>query len=105
MLSAIGLRQVMLEPGPLFERATGYKLAVTFTSTGQMATRVASGEAVDVVMINQSSLQTLEKEGRLIAGSRTPGAQSVDAVAAKAPLNQTYPRLTHSSPAAVCKNP
>lgn len=65
VLSAIGLRQVMLELGPEFERATGHTLAITFSSTGQIAKRVMSGEQVDVVMVNASFLQALEKEGRL----------------------------------------
>ena len=53
VLSAIGMRQVMLDMGPKFERATGYKLAIAFDSTGVMAKRVASGEPVDVVLITR----------------------------------------------------
>lgn len=80
VLSAIGMRQVMLELGPGFERATGHTLAIAFDSTGLIAKRIASGETVDVVMINQSAIETLANTGRLSPGSATPVARSVAAV-------------------------
>lgn len=83
VLSAIGMRQVMLDVGPKFERATGYKLAIAFDSTGVMAKRVASGEQVDVVLINRSAIGILEKDGKVIASSVTPIAASVAAVAVR----------------------
>ncbi|MFA5910057.1 MAG: substrate-binding domain-containing protein [Vicinamibacterales bacterium] len=83
VLSAIGMRQVMLDLGPKFERATGYKLAIAFDSTGLMAKRVASGEQVDVVLINRSAIGILEKDGKVIASSVTPIAASVAAVAVR----------------------
>jgi molybdate transport system substrate-binding protein len=78
VLSAIGMRQVMLELGPGFERATGHTLAIAFDSTGLIAKRIASGETVDVVMINQSAIETLANTGRLSPGSAI--ARSVAAV-------------------------
>jgi molybdate transport system substrate-binding protein len=83
VLSAIGMHQVMLDLGPRFERATGHKLAITFGSTGLMAERVASGEQVDVVLINRSAIEVLEKAGKVIASSVTPIAASVAAVAVR----------------------
>lgn len=83
VLSAIGMRQVMLDLGPRFEHATGHILVVTFSSTGRIAKRVTSGEQVDVVMINRSFLETLEKDGTVIAGSVTHLARSVAAVAVR----------------------
>jgi ABC-type molybdate transport system substrate-binding protein len=72
VLSAVGMRQVMRDLGPKFERATGYKLSMAFDSTGAMAQRVASGEQVDVVLLNQSAIGALEKQGKVIASSITP---------------------------------
>jgi molybdate transport system substrate-binding protein len=69
VLSAIGMRQVMLDLGPRFERATGYRLAITFGSTGLLAERVASGEQVDVVLLNRSAIEGLEKDDKVIASS------------------------------------
>ena len=56
VLSAIGMRQVMLDLGPECERATGYVLAITFDSTGRIAQRIAAGENVEVVLINRSAI-------------------------------------------------
>ena len=83
VLSAVGMRQVMLDLGPKFERATGNTLAITFDSTGLLAKRIVSGEQVDVVMLNQSAMETLEREGKLVAGSGAVIASSVAAVAVR----------------------
>lgn len=81
VLSAVGMRQVMRELGPAFERSTGHRLEITFDSTGLLATRIAGGEAVDVAMLNDSAIEALVRDGRLIAASVVPIARSVAAVA------------------------
>lgn len=83
VLSAVGMRQVMVDLGPGFEHATGHMLAMTFGSTGRIAQQVASGEQVDVVMINRSFIESLETDGRVIAGSVAHVARSVAAVAVR----------------------
>ena len=81
VLSAIGMRQVMLDLGPKFEAATGHTLAISFDSTGLIAKRIASSEKVDVVMINRSAIETLAKDGRVTTQSVVHVARSVAAVA------------------------
>jgi molybdate transport system substrate-binding protein len=81
VLSAVGMRQVMLELGPAFERSIGHHLQIEFDATGLLAKRVASGEEVDVVLLNQSAVQTLVRDQHLIASSVTPIASGVAAVA------------------------
>ena len=83
VLSAVGMRQVMLDLGPKFERATGHILAITFDSTGLLAKRIAAGEKVDVMMLNQSAIETLGRDGRVVAGSVAHIASSVAAVAVR----------------------
>jgi molybdate transport system substrate-binding protein len=83
VLSAIGMRQALLALAPEFERATGYKLAIAFDSTGLIAKRVAVGEPIDVVLLNQSAIATLATESSLAAGSVTPIAASIAAVAVR----------------------
>jgi molybdate transport system substrate-binding protein len=80
VLSAVGMRQVMLDLGAKFKRATGHTLAITFDSTGLIAKRIASGETVDVVMINHSAIETLGNNGKVIAGSVAHIARAVAAV-------------------------
>jgi molybdate transport system substrate-binding protein len=84
LLGAIGMRQVMFDLGPKFERATGHTMSMTFDSTGILAKRVASGEQVDVLLVNESALGALVKGGRVVAGSVKPIAASVAAVAVRA---------------------
>lgn len=83
VLSAVGMRQVMLDLGPKFERATGHVLTITFDSTGLLAKRIASGERVDVVMLNQSAIEALGSDGKVVAGSAAQVARSVAAVAVR----------------------
>lgn len=83
VLSAVGMRQVMLDLGPRFEHATGHNLAITFSSTGRITQQVVSGEQVDVVMINRSFIENLANEGRVPSGSVAHVARSVAAVAVR----------------------
>ncbi|HEU4508101.1 MAG TPA: substrate-binding domain-containing protein [Pyrinomonadaceae bacterium] len=59
VLSADGMRQVMLDLGPKFERATGHKLKVSFDSSGVILKRLERGEPVDVLMTNQPVIERL----------------------------------------------
>jgi len=51
VLSALATRTVMADVGPMFERATGHKLAVTFVTLGEAVKRVQGGETFDVVIM------------------------------------------------------
>lgn len=60
VLIAVGMRQVMLDIAPKFERATGHKLKLSFDSGGVIVERLKRGETADVVMINRQSMERLE---------------------------------------------
>ena len=47
VLSALGIKEIMEDLGPEFERATGHKLAVTFAPLGATVKRVQGGETAD----------------------------------------------------------
>lgn len=83
VLSAVGMRQVMLDLGPKFERTTGHRLKVSFDSGGMILKRLERGEAADVVIINQSSIESLTGAGRLMRGSVVDLAKSVVGVAVR----------------------
>ena len=83
VLSAVGMRQVMLDLGPKFEHATGYRLKVSFDSGGMILNRLERGEAADLVIINQSSIESLTGKGRLVRGSVVDLAKSVVGVAVR----------------------
>lgn len=83
LLGAVGVRQIMLDLGPKFERATGHKLVSAFDSTGLIVRRLVAGEEFDVVMINRTGIDSLAKSGKVIAESTTDVARSVAAAAVR----------------------
>jgi molybdate transport system substrate-binding protein len=83
LLGAVGVRQIMLDLGPRFARATGHKLVTAFDSTGLIVRRIAAGEDFDLVMINRTGIDRLAKSGNVVAASTTDVARSVAAVAVR----------------------
>ena len=83
VLSAVGMRQVMLDLGPKFERATGHRLKVSFDSGGVILKRLERGEPADVVIINRSGIERLTGAGRLMHSSVTDLATSVVGIAVR----------------------
>jgi molybdate transport system substrate-binding protein len=76
VLSAIGVKEVMDDLGPKFERASGHKLAITFGTLGAVVKRVQGGEPADVVIIPRQGIDTLVAEGKAEAGNVTAIARS-----------------------------
>jgi molybdate transport system substrate-binding protein len=83
VLGAVGMREVMLDLGPKFERATGHTLAMTFDASGVIVRRIETGETVDVIMILRSSFERLTQAGKIAPGSVTDLASSIAAVAVR----------------------
>jgi molybdate transport system substrate-binding protein len=83
LLGAVGVRQIMLDLGPRFERATGHRLVNTFDSTGLIVRRIAGGEDFDLVMINRTGIDSLAKSGKVVVSSTTDVARSVAAAAVR----------------------
>ncbi len=83
VLSAVGMREVMLDLGPKFERATGHTLAMTFDATGVIIRRIEGGETVDVIMILRSGLERLTHAEKILPGSVTDLASAIAAVAVR----------------------
>lgn len=69
VLSAVGMRQVIADLEPTFERATGHKLNVSFGSGAAIVKRLEEGERADVVMLPRSGIDRLAGGGKLMAGS------------------------------------
>jgi len=69
VLCANGMRGVIEELGPRFERATGHKLAVSFGTLGVIVDRVQKGETVDVVTLPRQGIERLVKDGKADGGS------------------------------------
>lgn len=69
VLCAVAMQPLMVELGPMFERATGHKLANTIATLGPSLKRVQDGETFDVVWIARAGIDTLAKDGKLVAGT------------------------------------
>ena len=83
VLSAVGMRQVISDLGPKFERATGQRLKVSFDSGAVILKRLEGGEDADVVMIPRSGIERLAAEGELLAGTAADLATSRVGVAVR----------------------
>lgn len=56
---------------PQFEQSSGHKVTFDFNGAiGAMTDRVQKGEAADVVIVSGPQIETLEKQGKVVAGSR-----------------------------------
>jgi len=71
VLSSTALKAAMEELAPQFERATEYKLAITYGPSAALKPQIEAGEPFDLAMITPASIDDLIKQGRIEAGSRS----------------------------------
>jgi molybdate transport system substrate-binding protein len=74
---------VLVELAPIFERASGHRLHLTFDSGAVIVRRIQSGEAADVILVPDDGLRQLAAVGK-IAGDMTAVASSRVGVAVRA---------------------
>lgn len=81
VLSTDALTDVIGEVMPQFESRSGHKVTIEFKPTNVLAGRIRGGEPVDLLILGRQAVLNLEKDGRLVAGSRADVAQSSVALA------------------------
>ena len=59
VLSAVGMRQVLVELADQFERASGHRLLMTFDSGAMIVRRIERGETADVLLLPHDEAQRL----------------------------------------------
>ncbi len=69
ILTSNSMRAVMDELVPVFERASGNKVEVSYDPAKAILRRIAGGETPDVVICGSSALDEMAKQGRIVAGS------------------------------------
>jgi len=84
VLATPGVKEAYLELVPIFERASGNKVATTWAGTADVMKRMKAGEVFDAVILASNSLEELIDTGRLMAGSRADFARSGVGVAVRA---------------------
>jgi molybdate transport system substrate-binding protein len=70
LLSPVSLRVVLPGLLPQFEQSSGHKVTVGYATLGAITKRVVEGEAVDVAMVSPAQNEDLQKQDKLLAGSR-----------------------------------
>ena len=64
------LAPVYRELIPGFERTSGHKVAITYSTAGAIRDRVQNNDAVDAAISTIDVIDDLQKKGKIIAGSR-----------------------------------
>jgi molybdate transport system substrate-binding protein len=83
ILCTNGVKSVMLDLLPAFERARSTKLAVTWGSTNALVKDLESGVGGDVAILTAEAIDELVKRGKAVAGSRVDLARSGIGVAVR----------------------
>lgn len=83
VLSVLGMRAVLEDLLPKFERTTGHKLAITLHTSGGLVKRVQEGETADVVIMPRQQVDRFVKDGKAAAGNVTVIARSSIGIAVR----------------------
>jgi molybdate transport system substrate-binding protein len=83
VLSAVGMREIIKEIGPEFEKASGYKLNVSFDSGAIIEKRITGGEVADVILVPRAIIDRLTTSNKLISDSTADIAISIVGVAVR----------------------
>jgi molybdate transport system substrate-binding protein len=71
VLASNGIRAVLKDLIPQAERAVGHPLAVEFNTSASVRRSIEANEPFDVAILASDVIESLLKEGRLAAGTRT----------------------------------
>ena len=83
VLSSNGLRAVLQELAPQFEKATGHQIAISFSVAAELKKRIDGGEAFDLAILTPPLIDDLIRQGTVVRGSRTPIARTGMAIAVR----------------------
>ncbi len=84
VFSTVGVKSVLEEVVPTFEKASGHKLNITWSTAALLTKRVQDGETPDAVILIRGNVDTLLKDGKIAPGSDATFGKSIFAVGVKA---------------------
>ncbi len=70
LLGPFSLRAFLPDFLPQFEKSSGHKVTVGYATLGAITKRLMDGEAADVAMVSPEQNEELQKQGKLLPGSR-----------------------------------
>jgi molybdate transport system substrate-binding protein len=76
VLCSNGLRAVLSEVAPAFERASGHHLAISYSVSAELKKRIDAGEPFDVAILTSAAIDELTAADHLRAETRTAIARS-----------------------------
>jgi molybdate transport system substrate-binding protein len=76
VISSVGVKTVLEELAPQFERASEHKLKITFGTAVPLKRQIDAGEAFDVVILTPALVDDLAKQGQVAAGTASNVAKS-----------------------------
>ena len=83
VFSTTGVKGVLEELIPKFEKASGHSLNVTWSTAALLTKRVEAGEQADALVLIKNNVESLLKEGKIVPGTETLFGQSIFAVGVK----------------------
>jgi molybdate transport system substrate-binding protein len=84
VIASTTMREVMAELVPMFERASGHKVAISFLSGALLPVKVREGAQADLVVTTPQTIDDLVTAGKLVAGTRVDFVHSGAGVAVRA---------------------
>ena len=69
VIASVGVKAVLEELAPQFERATAHSLKITFGTSIPLKRQIDGGESFDVVILTPPLLEDLAKQGKVAAGT------------------------------------
>ena len=84
ILSSVGMKAIMEELGPQFERTTGHKLVMSFGIANVLKRQIDAGEPFDVAILTPPLIDELVKASKIAAGTRADIARIGIGVAIRA---------------------
>lgn len=84
VLASNSVRTVLEDIAPLFARASGHTVALSFATSAQVTKRILAGETADLVVITPGEVDRLAAQGLVAAGSRVDIARSLMGIAVRA---------------------
>lgn len=84
VIASTAMTEVMQALLPMFERASGHRVAVSFLSGAVLPVKIRDGAPADLVVTTPDTIDGLVKDGKLVAGSRVDFVRSGVGVAVRA---------------------
>jgi len=84
VIASTAMREVLGELVPMFERASGHKVTVSFQSGAVLPGKIKEGAQADLVVTTPATIDDLVKAGKLVAGTRVDFVRSGAGVAVRA---------------------